>query len=92
MLNLSEIHPDVRKTLHQTENALVRDVSANVAQGSIGTAIKDTYAKAPWVRMFSPINSTQQYAYYTKDDKPQDQQDHCIEFQVCDGWFRGKVE
>lgn len=72
MLNLSEIHPDVRKTLHQTENALVRDVSANVAQGSIGTAIKDTYAKAPWVRMFSPINSTQQYAYYTeeKDNQP----------------------
>jgi len=70
MLNLSEIHPDVRKTLHKTENALVRDVSANVAQGSVGTAIKDTYAKAPWVRMFSPINSTQQYAYYTKKDAP----------------------
>lgn len=68
MLNLSEIHPDVRKTLHEMENALVRDVSPNTGQANIGKAIKDTYAKSSWVRMYSPIDSTLEYVYYTEAD------------------------
>lgn len=70
MLNLSEIHPDVRKTLHEMENALVRDIQPNTGQANIGKAIKDTYAKSSWVRMFSPIDSTLEYVYYTEGDQP----------------------
>ena len=36
MLNLSEIHPDVRKTLHEIENAMVRDISPNTPQAGEG--------------------------------------------------------
>ena len=58
MLNLSEIHPDVRKTLHEIENAMVRDVSPNTPQAGVGQKIKDIYAKSTFIRMFSPVNST----------------------------------
>jgi hypothetical protein len=70
MLNLSEIHPDVRRTLHEMENALARDVSPNTGQADVGKAIKDTYAKSSWVRMFSPIDSTLEYVYYTEENPP----------------------
>ena len=69
MLNLSEIHPAVRKTLHKMENALVRDIQPNTGQANIGKAIKDTYVKSAWVRMFSPIDSSLEYVYYTETDK-----------------------
>lgn len=59
MLNLSEIHPDVRKTLHEIENAMVRDISPNTPQAGVGQKIKDIYAKSTFIRMFSPVDSTQ---------------------------------
>lgn len=58
MLNLSEIHPDVRKTLHEIENAMVRDISPNTPQAGVGQKIKDIYAKSTFIRMFSPVDST----------------------------------
>lgn len=65
MLNLSEIHPDVRKTLHEIENAMVRDVSPNTSQASVGKKIKDVYAKSTFIRMFSAVDSR----YLLKLDK-----------------------
>jgi len=46
LLNLSEIHPDVRKTLHEIENAMVRDISPNTPQAGVGQKIKGTDKKA----------------------------------------------
>ena len=66
MLNLSEIHPNVRKTLHEIENAMVRDVSPNTTQASVGQKIKDVYAKSTFIRMFSAVDSTK---VYELDDK-----------------------
>ena len=66
MLNLSEIHPDVRKTLHEIENAMVRDISPNTPQAGVGQKIKDIYAKSTFIRMFSPVDSTQ---IQEKDEK-----------------------
>ena len=61
MLNLSEIHPNVRKTLHEIENAMVRDISPNTTQASVGQKIKDVYAKSAFIRMFSAVDSTRVY-------------------------------
>ena len=66
MLNLSEIHPNVRKTLHEIENAMVRDISPNTTQASVGQKIKDIYAKSTFTRMFSAVDSTK---VYELDDK-----------------------
>ena len=52
------------------ENALVRDIQPNTGQANIGKAIKDTYAKSSWIRMFSPIDSSLEYVYYTEGDEP----------------------
>ena len=64
---LSEIHPNVRKELHRREFILKRlpKEKEKIRQSEIldpkkenRDLLAESFAKSPWIRVFSPINST----------------------------------
>ena len=60
MICFAPIHESIRKTLSQKTKAVSRnfggkDPLASV-EGEVG--LQDTYSKAVWVRVFSPVDST----------------------------------
>ena len=66
---LSEIHPKVRKELHRREfilkrtpgdikNAKIKQTEALDPKNENRDLLAESFTKSPWIRVFSPINST----------------------------------
>ena len=58
MISLQPIHKKIRKTLFRKSKAVSRDFSGEELGPVDMDAIRETYAKTTWVKMFSPVDNT----------------------------------